>query len=351
MFVAWRDLRFARGRFALIGGVVVLITMLVGLLSGLTAGLGRESTSAVTGLSADRLVLSERAESFADSSFTATDWDQWDTQPGVLDAEPIGISPSRASVGDRSTSVTVFGVEPGSDVSGLASTVSAGNVVLSEPAAHDLGVVSGGRLTVGGLDLVVRAVEGQAWFSHTPVVWVALSDWQRLQDETTEAATGVALRTDGSFDVAEASAPGEVRSVDESLSAIGSYTAENGSLQLIRGFLFVISAVVVGAFFTVWTIQRSADVAVLKALGASDGYLTRDALGQALVLLVGGGALGTGLAVAAGRLAQGTVPFVLDPATIGLPVLAMVVLGLLGAALSVRRITSVDPLTALGSVR
>ena len=45
------------------------------------------------------------------------------------------------------------------------------------------------------------------------------------------------------------------------------------------------------------------------------------------------------------------MPFVLDPATIGLPVLAMVVLGLLGAALSVRRITSVDPLTALGSVR
>ena len=97
MFVAWRDLRFARGRFALIGGVVVLITMLVGLLSGLTAGLGRESTSAITGLSADRLVLSERAESFADSSITARSWEQWVTEPGVLDAEPIGISPGRAS--------------------------------------------------------------------------------------------------------------------------------------------------------------------------------------------------------------------------------------------------------------
>ena len=37
----------------------------------------------------------------------------------------------------------------------------------------------------------------------------------------------------------------------------------------MRGFLFVISALVVGAFFTVWTIQRSGDIAVLKALGAS----------------------------------------------------------------------------------
>jgi hypothetical protein len=37
----------------------------------------------------------------------------------------------------------------------------------------------------------------------------------------------------------------------------------------MRGFLFAISALVIGAFFTVWTIQRGGDVAVLKALGAS----------------------------------------------------------------------------------
>src|SRR5680860_1507816 len=40
VFVAWKDLRFAKGRFALMGSVIVLITVLVGLVSGLTAGLG-----------------------------------------------------------------------------------------------------------------------------------------------------------------------------------------------------------------------------------------------------------------------------------------------------------------------
>ena len=38
MYVAWRDLRFARGRFMLIGSVVALITLLVGFLAGLTGG-------------------------------------------------------------------------------------------------------------------------------------------------------------------------------------------------------------------------------------------------------------------------------------------------------------------------
>ena len=58
MFVAIRDLRFAKGRFALMGAVVTLITLLVVLLSGLTAGLGRGNTSAITDLPADHLVFS-----------------------------------------------------------------------------------------------------------------------------------------------------------------------------------------------------------------------------------------------------------------------------------------------------
>jgi putative ABC transport system permease protein len=45
------------------------------------------------------------------------------------------------------------------------------------------------------------------------------------------------------------------------------------------------------------------------------------------------------------------VPFLLTPATILGPAAVMIALGALGAALSIRRITSVDPLTALGSTR
>src|SRR5699024_4284054 len=39
VFVAFRDIRFAKGRFALMGSVIALITLLIVLLSGLTAGL------------------------------------------------------------------------------------------------------------------------------------------------------------------------------------------------------------------------------------------------------------------------------------------------------------------------
>ncbi|MFD5655684.1 FtsX-like permease family protein [Streptomyces sp. NPDC127039] len=399
MFVAWRDLKFAKGRFALMGTVIVLITLLVGLLSGLTAGLGRQNTSAITDLPADRIAFRAPGGggdlSYADSTVTERQWRQWSQAPGVEAAEPLGITTTKATAGERSAGVSAFGVRPGSRLA-PADGIDDGAAVLSSTAADDLGVRRGDSFALAGQRLRVAAVRGDAFFSHTPVVWTSLDVWRRAAPPTggdgDDGATGgrgdngaaggrgddgpiggrgddgsiggrgedgptatvIALRTTSEADVAAADEKADTTTVAtaDSLSAIGSYTSENGSLQLMRGFLFAISALVVGAFFTVWTIQRSGDVAVLKALGASTAGLLKDALGQAVVLLVGGTLLGTGGAAALGALAAGSsVPFLLTPATVLVPAAVMVLLGALGAALSIRRITSVDPLTALGSAR
>ncbi|MBX9422027.1 ABC transporter permease [Streptomyces lateritius] len=359
MFVAWRDLRFAKGRFALMGTVIVLITLLVGLLSGLTAGLARENVSAITGLPADRLAFAAppagQSVSFTNSTVTEDQWRLWSRRPGVTAATPLGIRTLNGAAGDRTAAVSAFGTEP---EAGLAPVPPApGKAVLSASAAEELGVSAGDAVRVGPLELTVAAVAGDASYSHTPVVWTSLDDWQRIGHDGTaagEQATVIALRGgDGADWTAGDEAAGtEARSVDEALTALGSYQAENGSLQLMRGFLFAISALVIGAFFTVWTIQRSADVAVLKALGASTPYLLRDALGQAVLMLAAGTLLGTALAVGIGALVSGgNVPFVLEPLTVLGPAAVIIVLGVLGAALSIRRITAVDPLTALGSAR
>ncbi|MGW8989765.1 ABC transporter permease [Streptomyces zhihengii] len=361
MFVAWRDLRFAKGRFALMGVVIVLITLLVGLLSGLTAGLGRQNVSAVTGLPADRIAFGVPGggeQSFTESAVTEEQWRRWADTPGVTRAEPLGIALTRASAGERGTAVSAFGVRPGSSLAPDGDRIGEHTAVLSAAAAEELGVAEGGRLVLAGQPLTVAAVGGDAWFSHTPVVWTSLADWRRAAPPAAASggpfASVIALTTSSGSPVGavdEAVGTSTVRTAD-ALSAIGSYAAENGSLQLMRGFLLVISALVIGAFFTVWTIQRGGDVAVLKALGASTGGLLRDALGQALVLLTGGTLAGTALAAGAGALLAGSaVPFHLSPATVLVPAAATVALGALGAALSVRRITSVDPLTALGSTR
>ncbi|MFF8267812.1 ABC transporter permease [Streptomyces sp. NPDC016562] len=361
MFVAWRDLRFAKGRFALMGSVVVLITLLVGLLSGLTSGLARENVSAVTGLPATHLAFAapagDQEVSFARSQVTERAWQAWRKEPGVTSAEPLGIRTTNAVSGERTAAVSVFGVDAAGPLAPKGTGLAPGRVVLAEKAAKELGGLTvGAALKIGPLELTVAAVSGTAAYSHTPVVWMDLNDWQRIGNPGTSLdtlATVVAVSGSGvDLAAADRAAGTAVRTVDEALGAIGSYQAENGSLQLMRGFLFAISALVTGAFFTVWTIQRSGDVAVLKALGASTPYLLKDALGQAVVMLALGTGLGTALAAGFGALiGGGDVPFVLDAATVLVPAAIMIVLGALGAALSIRRITAVDPLTALGSAR
>ncbi|UNZ21278.1 ABC transporter permease [Streptomyces sp. 891-h] len=362
MFVAWRDLKFAKGRFALMGSVIVLITLLVGLLSGLTAGLGQQNISAITSLPADEIAFQAPSGgqdlSYSNSTVTEAQWQQWSEAPGVERAEPLGITTTKAIAGDKSTGVSAFGVEPGSRLAPSSDKITDSAVVLSTAAAEGLGVRVGDSLSLAGKQLKVAAVAGEAHFSHTPVIWTSLNTWQTTAPPTGSdrgpTATVIALNTTSQADVTATDHQAGTKTVptDTSLSAIGSYTSENGSLQLMRGFLFAISALVIGAFFTVWTIQRSGDVAVLKALGASTANLLKDALGQAVVLLTGGTLIGAGVAAALGALVSGSgVPFLLTPATVLLPAAVTILLGALGAALSIRRITSVDPLTALGSVR
>ena len=357
MFVANRDLRFAKGRFALMGSVVTLITLLVVLLSGLTTGLGRGNTSAITDLPVDHLVFSAPAAgqklAFTDSSIDPAVQAQWARVPGVRRADPVTVAMTRARVGDRTAGVAVFAVTPGST---LVPQVGAGHVVLSTKAATALKVTAGDHLEVAGQPVIVARVSGNGEFSHAPVIWAATTK-APASGQQPGAATFLALSTGDGVDLAGADrqlgtltlTPGE------SLSAIGSYTSENGSLQLMRGLLFAISALVIGAFFTVWTVQRSGEIAILKALGASTGYLLRDALGQALALLALGTALGTAIAAGIGAgitaVAGTAVPFVLNLPTVLVPALVMVALGLAGAAVSLRTVTTVDPLTALGSAR
>ncbi|MEP6853887.1 MAG: FtsX-like permease family protein [Pedococcus sp.] len=356
MFVAIRDLRFAKGRFALMGAVVSLITLLVVLLSGLTAGLARGNTSAITDLPADHLVFSAPAAgqqlAFTDSSVPPAAQTSWSREPGVRRADPVTVAMTRAGVADRTTGVAVFAVPSGSP---LAPLVGPDRVVLSVKAAASLSVTSGDRIDLAGRPVTVVKVAGHDEFSHAPVIWAATTNAPATGQQRGQA-TFLALTTDGAdLQAADERLGTLTLTPAESLSAIGSYTSENGSLQLMRALLFAISALVIGAFFTVWTVQRSGEIAILKALGASNGYLLRDALGQALALLVLGTALGTaaaaGIGVGITALADTSVPFVLDLRTLAFPAAVMVVLGLAGAAVSLRTVTTVDPLTALGSAR
>lgn len=358
MFVAWRDLRHARGRFLLIGTVVALITVLVGFLAGLTGGLAAQNVSAVLGLPGDRLVLEKPADgsaSFSESSLSAATVERWRNADGVDAAVPVGIAQSRAQSGSTSTGVALFGLRDDAGSTELTALAprSDGSVGLSAGAAKELHASTGDTVTILGADYRVATVGGDAWYSHTPVVALTPAAWadadRRMGGDG--RATLVAVSGSPDWDAVAAETRTSAQPTLLSLTALETFKSEIGSLGLMVAMLFGISALVVGAFFTVWTMQRSGDIAVLKALGATQRSLVLDALGQALVVLVGGIAVGMLAVLGLGALAGGALPFLVAPITTIVPAAAMTVLGLAGAAVALRTVTHADPLTALGSNR
>lgn len=353
MFVAWRDLRFARGRFALIGAVVALITLLVGFLSGLTGGLAAQNVSGVLALPGDRLVLHPvdgASATFADSAIEADTVAAWRAAPGVDTVTPVGITQTRAEGPGASTAVALFGLDAGT---AFAAPRRDDEVDLSAGAAKALGAAVGDDVSIAGSSYRVAAIGGDEWYSHTPVVALSTAAWTTLAQRLGGTGQPTVLAVTGSpaWDSVAADTGTTASTPLASLTALSTFRSEIGSLALMIAMLFGVSALVVGAFFTVWTMQRSADIAVLKALGASTPALVRDALGQASVVLVLGVGVGIGLTALLGAVAAGTLPFVLSPLTTLAPAAVMIALGLLGAAVSLRTVTSSEPLTALGSTR
>ena len=357
MFLAIRDIRFAKGRFALMGSVVALITLLLVMLSGLTAGLGNQSTSAIESLPAQQIVFGapaggEPKASYTESEVSNAQLEAWREQPGVSSADAVGISQTRfqslagSGTPNGTANVAVFGG------STAPAPVEDGTVVVGETLAKDLALEAGSRVQVGGTELTVSEVVQDQWYSHTGVVWTTLDTWRKIAHAPQGTATILAINYDAgaSVGVEAANAAAGTVSMDPvgSFQALASYKSENGSLMLMQAFLYGISALVIVAFLTVWTVQRTRDIAVLKALGGSSGYVLRDALAQAAIVLLAGAACGGLLGLAGGLLAASAAPFLVTPLTTLVPVVGVVVLGLGGSVLAVRNVTNVDPLVALG---
>jgi putative ABC transport system permease protein len=381
MFLALRDLKFAKGRFFLMGLVVVLVAFLTTLLSGLATGLIKNNISGLMALDATHLAFEYNdTPSYRNSMIERDMWEGWRSVEGVQLAEPLGHSMfSARRLDDKSLDdVVLWGIEPGSF---LEPEVVAGehlgqleNGVLVSQLLLNRGVSIGDTIVLDRAltELVVVGTTEEHNIGHVPVIYTPMRLWQEatygppggpppgetLPDILYDFASLVVLQIDpgtqpGILENADIDNGTRILTKDpEAYVASTGYTEEVQTVQMIQGFLVVISAIVVSAFFTIWTIQRTKEIGLVKALGASNGYLLRDALGQVFLLLIFTVLIGSGLAYWLGQIFEASqLPFQLKPDSVVLTSFLIIIAGLVGSALSVRLITKVEPIIALGRER
>ncbi len=363
MFLALKDLRVARGRFVLVGVVIGLVALLTTVLSGLANGLVNDGISGLRALPLTHLALQPGAQSsFSRSTLTDTNLTPWEDaaakQPG-LDVSPLGMSflNARRANGDT-IDIALFGVAPGSFLAprqdAQAALAGKPGLVLSDEF-RPTGVKVGDELTIVGIDtkLPVLGFTYAGSYGHVAIAFSSLTTWQSLVfgDNPKGRFSAIAIRapSDATFAAIDKQAGTSTETKAAAYAGSPGYTAESATMTLIRGFLLVISALIVGAFFTVWTIQRTRQIGLLKALGASNAYVLRDALGQLAIVLVSAVLVGAAIALGLGALVPKAVPFSLQATPIITSVTTLVILGMVGSLVAVRRITSVDPIVALST--
>lgn len=380
MFLALRELMFARGRFSLMGGVIALIAILMVMLSGLSAGLVNDGVSGLKSMPVTAFAFDQGTKT--DNAFSRSVIDDqqltaWRGVDGVAAAEKMGVSMANATTGSgKQVDLTLFGVEPGSflepPTSSGAGLGDSDGLVLS-PTAKAEGIELGTVVTLDRIGTKLRVVgftDGQATFGHVDVAYLPLKTWQSIASGqaaagppnavqlssvgfNTASVVAVQAKPGAKLDLPAGDLAAETssRSLSAAFNASPGYEAETMTLSMIQVFLYAICALVVGAFFTVWTIQRKHEISVLRAIGASTGYLLRDGLAQAAILLVGFTAVGVAAGLGLGAAMPAAMPFALEAAPIATATALTIGLGLIGAGVAVVRISRIDPLNALGGQR
>ncbi|MER8046693.1 ABC transporter permease [Streptomyces sp. NPDC094032] len=375
MFLALLELKAARGRFLLMGSVVVLVAALVGIVSGFTTGLGDDTVSALRRLPATHIAFAAGSDSdqFARGLIDAPAADGWRKEKAA-EATPLGVSITRGTTNrGAEVDLAAFGVEPGAftdpgadDGTPLDPAEPLGVVVSRQLVTE--GVRIGDTLVVDrlGIRLTVVGATGRSSYGHVPVAYVTTDTWRRIRFTAPGAQaapadlprqySAMALRLSEDADgttLAAADRRHDTATVplEKAFAAAPGYEGERLTMTSIQTFLFLIAPLVVGAFFAVWTVQRTPELALLRAMGASRRRLLGHTLGQAAVVVATGTAAGAVLASAVGLLVGEQVPFSLPASTLATTMAAVALVGLAGSALTLRRVTTVDPMTMLGAAR
>ncbi|MEW4282391.1 ABC transporter permease [Priestia koreensis] len=372
MFLALKELKHAKFRYAMMSVIIILIAWLVFILSGLGNGLSSLSAASVKNLKADYVVYEETAgATFSKSILSEGKVNEINSTKGVEDA--AGFGSSMASISKREldnsskkTDVALLGIQAGSFVE---PTVIEGRQLsnqhelglLADESLKDKGYKLGDQLLISNSKMeatIVGFVKNQT-FNHLPALFSTLDTWREYQYAAPGADNGIkepvqaiilqAPNLDG--DKLDKDIQG-IKTVAKSTAVKGmpGYKEESGTILMMLAFLIVISAFIIAVFFYVITIQKTQQFGVMKAIGASNRFISKAIVSQVFILSAFGIVIGIGLTYLTALVFPKDMPFNLDVKLLILYGISLLIISLLSSIVSVRQIAKIDPLTALGRV-
>lgn len=132
------------------------------------------------------------------------------------------------------------------------------------------------------------------------------------------------------------------------IESIPSYTAEHLTITMVVWLLVMISAVIIGVFYYILTIQKERQFAVMKSIGVKMSQIAGIIVSQVCMVACIGAIVANILNSAMAMGLPQTMPYYLRTYDVLGVSFAFIAISILSSLLSVIRVSKVDPMVVIG---
>ncbi len=351
MFLALEEIKYEKFRYGLITFMIFLISYLIFMLSSLSVGLASENTQAVKSWHTQEVVLNENSNVSLSQSLLTTQnlKDKKLTKKQAY----VGLVPVVVKDKGHSTiSAQFIGLRKSQfiyknlDLFAGRKAKSNGEVTVDR-AFWDRGYKLGDKISLNGSDKKYTIVGflNNAKINIAPIVYGSMSTWKTLRPLAPNVvASGIISQDKIDFNDNGM----KTYSVKTFVNKLPGYSAQNSTFELMIGFLFVISLIVIAVFLYILTIQKMPNYAVLRAQGIPTKTLIGATVSQSLILTVLGSVIALIVMIITVKIMPATVPIDFVPWIMAAGMGGMIIMGVIGGLIPIRSILKVDPAKAIG---
>ena len=262
----------------------------------------------------------------------------------------------KSSNEDVKQKVSIFGVNNGSFL--IPPVIqgrifeSKNEVVIEKSLSEKEGYSIGDTIKTANSDIELKIVgyTEKFRFNVAPVIYMNINDFQILKygvSKTTDNPMINAFVVKGELKDYDSSVFQKV-SIADFINELPGYSAQILTFGLMIGFLIVISAIIIGIFMYVLTIQKIPIFGIMKAQGISNGIIGISVLSQTFLLSLVGSILGLVGTWGTSLVLPSAVPFLGNGLYYSIIFVSLIIFSLVGTLFSVLAIRKIDPLKAIG---
>jgi len=378
--LAIKELLNSKLKFGLIALAIGLVVSLTMLMAAMSEGLISGMTGAKEALQGDVLVFQGDTQlSLERSLLSAADLEQIRKTPGVEEVYPVGHAMASVETATGSFDARVLGLgshlEQLPIVEGAGGPLGPGEAIVDVTAKAE-GVSIGDTVRLSPIDreLTVVGFTERRRYVMAPAFYVDMATWEDLylasalapvektssagadplRDQFSGSASIAAVTMKGPRDAAAIQALAgrlgdrfEVTTPEKAAMAGNGMSVMVLAVDGIQVVSLVIGALVIGVFFYVTTLHKTGQIAAIKALGASNGYVCGQLILQVTILVAVAAVIGILLALGLGGAMPPAMAFEPQARSWLTSLVAVFLMGYLGSLFSLRAILAVDPASAL----